>query len=246
MALDHRRRHAQPSGSAARSDPARWLYQLIAPVYDRISGEATLYAAARARTIELLNLQPGATVLDLACGTGRNHAAIQQRIGPAGRLVGVDRSPRMLARARQQGVRHGWANVALVETDVTNLTVQELEQAGAAAPPAGFDAALCTLGLSVIPDWRRAWAAMLTLVRPDGRIAVMDAGYPARPGQAGELVALRPAAWLLCRLFAADPRRQPWELVSTNSDNPTVERHTWGYIGVAAGTLRAPEGARWV
>lgn len=35
-------------------DPGRWLYELLAPVFDRLSGEATLYATARARTIEPL------------------------------------------------------------------------------------------------------------------------------------------------------------------------------------------------
>ena len=223
------------------ADPGRWLYELLAPAYDRVSGEAMLYATARARAIELLQLRPGATVLDVACGTGRNHEYIEQRIGPSGRLVGVDRSPRMLQQARERAAHHRWSNVELVETDVTNLTLRLPDEGGNAPPSAGFDAVLCTLGLTVISDWRSAWQAMLALVRPGGRIAIMDAGYPAKPGQAGEAVALRPVAWLLCRLFAADPRRQPWELVGTDTDNPTVERHTWGYIGVAAGTARAPE-----
>jgi ubiquinone/menaquinone biosynthesis C-methylase UbiE len=223
------------------ADPGRWLYELLAPAYDRVSGEAMLYATARARAIELLHLRPGTTVLDVACGTGRNHEHIQQRIGPSGRLVGADRSPRMLQQARERAAHHRWSNIKLVETDVTNLTLELLDEGGNAAPSAGFDAVLCTLGLTVIPDWRSAWQAMLALVRPGGRIAIMDAGYPAKPGQAGEAVALRPVAWLLCRLFAADPRRQPWELVGTDTDDPTAEQHTWGYIGVAAGTVRAPE-----
>jgi demethylmenaquinone methyltransferase/2-methoxy-6-polyprenyl-1,4-benzoquinol methylase len=223
------------------ADPGRWLYELLAPVYDRVSGEAPLYSTARARTIELLQLRPGATVIDVACGTGRNHEHIQQCIGPAGRLVGVDRSAAMLRRARERAAHHRWSNVELVETDVTNLTPGLFDEGGNAPPSAGFDAVLCTLGLSVISDWRSAWQAMLALVRPGGRIAIMDAGYPAKRGQAGEAVALRPVAWLLCRLFAADPRRQPWELVGTDTDDPTAERHTWGYIGVAAGTVRAPE-----
>ena len=225
-------------------DAGRWLYQLIAPVYDSVSGERTLYANARTRAINLLHLQPGATVLDVACGTGRNHELIQRQIGPAGQLVGVDRSPRMLAQARQRTTRRRWTNVTLVETDVTDLTRQQLDRAGAAPPAAGFDAVLCTLGLSVIPDWRSAYRTMLGLVRPGGRIAVLDAGYPAKAGQAGEVVAFRPTAWLLCRAFAADPRRQPWELVSADSDNVTVERYTWGFIGIAAGTVGASGAAR--
>jgi S-adenosylmethionine-diacylgycerolhomoserine-N-methlytransferase len=220
-------------------DPGRILYELLAPIYDWSSGEGPLYATARARTIELLRLRPGASVLDVACGTGRNHELIEQRIGTSGRLIGVDRSPRMLKRARVRIARRGWNNVHLAESDVTHLTPECLDALGVPPPDGGFDAVLCTLGLTVIADWQSAWRAMLALVRPGGRIAVMDAGYPARPGQAGEMVAVRPVAWLLCRLFAADPHRQPWQLVDSDTDNPIVERFTLGYIGVAAGSTRA-------
>jgi SAM-dependent methyltransferase len=143
------------------ADPGRWLYELLAPAYDRVSGEAMLYATARTRAIELLQLRPGTTVLDVACGTGRNHEHIQQRIGPAGRLVGADRSPRMLQQARERAAHHRWSNMKLVETDVTHLTLELLDEGGNAPPSAGFDAVLCTLGLTVISDWRSAWQAML-------------------------------------------------------------------------------------
>lgn len=59
------------------------------------------------------------------------------------------------------------------------------------------------------------------------------------------MIAVRPVAWLLCRLFAADPRRQASELVSSDSDDATVERYTWGYIGVAAGIPRTSGAARF-
>src|SRR4051812_7043877 len=49
--------------------------------------EWLLYAAARKRAIDMLQLQPGARIVDVACGTGANFALIEQRIGPAGELV---------------------------------------------------------------------------------------------------------------------------------------------------------------
>jgi ubiquinone/menaquinone biosynthesis C-methylase UbiE len=228
---------------ATPRDPGRWLYELLAPVYDRASGEGVLYAVPRARAIELLNLAPGARVLDIACGTGRNHQAILERIGADGRLVGVDRSPRMLSRARDRVARHDWRNVQLVQSDATHLTPVGLQALGVTPPGGGFDAVLCTLGLTVVSDWRAAWRSMLGLVRVGGRIAIMDAGYPARPGCAGETVALRPVTWLLCRLFAADPLRQPWRLVAPDTEETTEELFTLGYIGVAAGTTVSPSRA---
>jgi demethylmenaquinone methyltransferase/2-methoxy-6-polyprenyl-1,4-benzoquinol methylase len=222
------------------ADPAGLLYRLLGPVYDRISGEGRLYEIARARTVDLLHLRPGASVLDIACGTGRNHALIQERIGPAGRLVGVDRSTSMLRQARRRALKHEWTNVTLVNTDASGLNADRLTALGIETRPGGFDAVLCTLGLSVIPDWEGAWRSMLSLTRPGGRIAVMDAGYPRRPGAAGEAVLARPLAWLLCRLFAADPRRQPWRLVGRDTRDATEDRYTLGYIGVAAGTAHRP------
>ena len=44
--------------------------------------------------------QPGEVILDVGCGTGRNFERIRERIGPAGRLIGIEQSPEMLARAR--------------------------------------------------------------------------------------------------------------------------------------------------
>jgi demethylmenaquinone methyltransferase/2-methoxy-6-polyprenyl-1,4-benzoquinol methylase len=217
------------------NDPARRFYQAIAPVYDRVSGERILYARARRRAIELLGVRPRDIVLDVACGTGRNHELIMDKIGPSGRLIGVDRSPAMLNQARERVRRYGWSNVELIQCDVTDLDSDLLAKAGVTAPEEGFDAALCTLGLTVIPDWKKAWTSMLAMVRPGGGIAVMDAGYPPRPGDAGEVVALRPIAWLMCWMFAADPRRQPWQLVLKDTERPFRESYTFGYIGVAVG-----------
>jgi ubiquinone/menaquinone biosynthesis C-methylase UbiE len=121
---------------------------LLAPIHDWVSGERLLLAAARARAIDPLRLRSAATVLDVACGTGLNFALIEQRIGPAGRLVGIDRSARMLRRARALVARRGWETVQLVQADAEQVF----------APGAPFDAVLCTLGLSVIPDWRRPGA----------------------------------------------------------------------------------------
>lgn len=227
----------RPHPDPAPADPARRRYELIAPVYDWTSGERSLYAEARERAIDLLRLQPGASVLDVACGTGRNLELIEQRITRSGSLIGVDRSTRMLQRARRRVARHGWENLQLVQTDVRQLTPALLRASGAAVPAAGFDAVVCTLGLSVISDWKAAWQAMRALVRPGGRIAVMDGGYPARPGAAGEVVAYRPLAWLICRIAAADALRRPWELVEQDTDDVTVERFAHGYVATAAGTV---------
>jgi ubiquinone/menaquinone biosynthesis C-methylase UbiE len=209
----------------------RRRYRWIASVYDWANLEGVLYADARARAIELLDLRPGARVLDVACGTGANFALIEQRIGPSGDLVGVDVTPQMLDHAGARVARAGWSNVRLREGDVCEL--------GTARPGEPFDAAVCTLGLSVIPQWQRAWEAMVSSVRPGGRLAIMDAGYPEGDARRGDAVLPRPFAWALSRLFAADCSRRPWRLLKRDTGDPTSERFTWGWVTAAAGAKGA-------
>jgi SAM-dependent methyltransferase len=191
------------------------------------SCEGVLYADARAQAIERLDLRPGARVLDVACGTGANFALIEQRIGPSGDLVGVDVTPRMLNQARARVARAGWSNVRLREGDACELGAERLGEP--------FDAAVCTLGLSVIAQWQRAWEAMVSSVRPAGRLAIMDAGYPDGDGRRGHAVIPRTLAWELSRLFAADCSRRPSRLLQRDTGEPTSERFTWGWATAAAG-----------
>jgi ubiquinone/menaquinone biosynthesis C-methylase UbiE len=199
-------------------------YRRIARIYDVANLEWLLYAAARKRAIDMLQLQPGARVLDVACGTGANFALIEQRIGPTGELVGVDLTPQMLARARARVGDQAWKNVRLVEADICGSRDLNLGEP--------FDAAVCTLGLSVIPDWKTAWNAMVSLVRPGGRLAVMDAGTP-EPGQ--REVIPRPFARVLERLFVADCSRRPWRSLLRDTDASVTETFTWGWVTAASG-----------
>jgi demethylmenaquinone methyltransferase/2-methoxy-6-polyprenyl-1,4-benzoquinol methylase len=90
-------------------------YRALAPRYD----EATwMMEPLRRRAIDRLRLLPGDTVLDVACGTGKSFALIEEQIGPQGRLIGIDQSPDMLAIARARVERAGWRNVQLVESAV--------------------------------------------------------------------------------------------------------------------------------
>jgi ubiquinone/menaquinone biosynthesis C-methylase UbiE len=81
----------------------------------------------RRLAIERLDLRVGDVVVDVGCGTGLSFAAIEQRIGGEGRLIGVELSPEMLAVARGRVARHGWKNVDLIQAPA--------EEAGLPEPP---------------------------------------------------------------------------------------------------------------
>jgi S-adenosylmethionine-diacylgycerolhomoserine-N-methlytransferase len=236
---DIRQANANPAPAADLTAPlgrVRCRYRRLAPVYEGTLGERWLYAAARRRAIDLLRLTPGATVVDIACGTGLNFPLIEERIGPSGTLIGVDLTAAMLRRASACVQRSGWSNVTLVQDDVTALTRDRLERAGALPPGLQIDAVLCTLGLSVIPDPEAAWQAMLALARPGGAAAVMDGGPPPTPTVATQLV--RPLVWLGCRFFAADWTREPWRFVQRDLDHVEITWPHWGYVHAAGGTTR--------
>jgi SAM-dependent methyltransferase len=156
--------------------------------------------AIRRRAARALGVGPGARVLEVACGTGRNFRWIEDVIGPSGTLVGFDYSEEMLAAARALADRRGFRNVELVRGDAAVLDV--------GAEP--FDAVLCTLGMSAIPDHRRALARCRAVVRPGGRVVVCDA-RPLRGGLAAldpvvRAVYRRGAAWQPDRDLVGDLR----------------------------------------
>ena len=84
------------------------LYRSKAAGYDA-SAEFTM--PLRRRTIALLQLQPGQTVLDVGAGTGLSYPLLRNGVGEAGRVLAFEQSPEMFAFAQQRVQHEGWANV---------------------------------------------------------------------------------------------------------------------------------------
>ena len=82
---------------------------------DAVEYDRRTYAFARYRemVVGALPLRPGDTVIDAGCGTGLCFAALQERIGPGGTIVGVDAAPEMLELAAERVADAGWSNVVL-------------------------------------------------------------------------------------------------------------------------------------
>ncbi|MBE3558281.1 MAG: class I SAM-dependent methyltransferase [Ktedonobacteraceae bacterium] len=91
------------------------------------------FRALRRKSVAHLALFPGAVVLDLGCGTGQSFSLFERLIGPEGRIIGVDISPEMLARAQEKVTRNGWRNVTLIQANAESLHL----------PPESVDALHC-------------------------------------------------------------------------------------------------------
>lgn len=139
----------------------RIVYRLWAPVYDAVM--ARPFRVGRARAMALAALTPGERVLLPGVGTGADLPLLPEGV----RVVGVDLSEAMLARARARLPLRG-REIILEQGDAQALAVEE----------ASFDVAILNLVLSVVPDGRRCMGEALRALRPGGRIAVFDKFLP--------------------------------------------------------------------
>jgi len=123
--------------------------------------------AFRERLVRLARLDPGQSVLDIGCGTGSLAISAKRRVGPSGRVEGIDASPEMIARARKKATKAG------VDVAFTNGVVEALP-----FPDGYFDAVLSTLMLHHLPrDARRQCARqMRRVLKPGGRVLAVDFG----------------------------------------------------------------------
>jgi demethylmenaquinone methyltransferase/2-methoxy-6-polyprenyl-1,4-benzoquinol methylase len=154
--------------------------------------------AQRRRAVRELRLRPGATVVDLACGTGQNFPLIERAIGRDGRIVGVDLTDAMLAQAERRIEQGGWSNVSLVQADAAAYTF-----------PAEVDAVLSTYALSHLPECGDVIAHGAEALTPEGRWVALDLKAPDRaPAVLAQLgVALGRPFGAIDEWLA----RRPWE-----------------------------------
>jgi demethylmenaquinone methyltransferase/2-methoxy-6-polyprenyl-1,4-benzoquinol methylase len=147
----------------------------VRAMFDRISGfydvmnsvmTAGLHHRWRARAADLAALGPGGSALDVACGTGDLAIELARRVGAGGEVIGSDFSEEMLARARAKapGLAWEWGNAL------------ELPYASGR-----FDAATVGFGARNFSDLERGLAEMARVVKPGGRVVVLEITTPRKP-----------------------------------------------------------------
>jgi demethylmenaquinone methyltransferase/2-methoxy-6-polyprenyl-1,4-benzoquinol methylase len=146
----------------------RAMFDRIARVYDLMNSVMTagLHHRWRERAADLAAVGPGGRALDVASGTGDLAIELARRVGPTGTVVGSDFSEAMLERARQKSsaVTWEWANAL------------ELPY-----PDGGFDAATVGFGARNFSDLDRGLAEMARVVRPGGRVVILEITTPQGP-----------------------------------------------------------------
>jgi class 3 adenylate cyclase/ubiquinone/menaquinone biosynthesis C-methylase UbiE len=150
-------------------------------------GRATHMRRVRDRLLELLAPGAGETVLDVGSGTGEDVLELRQRVGPSGRVVGLDGSETMTREARRRAADAGVDGVEFVHGDATALEFAD----------ATFDGARCDRVFQYLLEPERAVHELARVIRPGGCVVIADTDWDTAvldsPDE--ELTARINAAW---------------------------------------------------
>jgi len=150
------------------------MFDRIAGVYDAMNSAMTagLHHGWRRRAADLARVGPGDRVLDVATGTGDLALELALRVQPGGEVLGSDFSEAMLERARAKSVALEGARPPRFEwADAMQLPYED----------ATFDAATVGFGARNFSDLGRGLREMARVVRPGGRVVVLEITTPTQP-----------------------------------------------------------------
>jgi S-adenosylmethionine-diacylgycerolhomoserine-N-methlytransferase len=177
------------------------MYRLQRHIYD---GTRRYYLLGRDQMIAGLQPAPGASVLEIGCGTGRN-LVLAAKHYPDAYFFGVDVSTEMLTSALSAISRRGLTQrIRVAHGDATAFD----PQLSLGIP--SFDRVMISYSLSMIPDWERVLDAAIARLNPGGQLHVVDFGKQERlPGTTRSLL----LHWL--KLFDVTPRDDLERAMST-------------------------------
>lgn len=182
--------------------------------------------AYRRMAVKALKLQPGDTVLELACGTGINFPLFQHYIGSEGKIIGVDLTDAMLEQAKKRVANQGWKNVTLLHHDASTYQI-----------PSNVNAVFSSYALSIFPDTQQVLMNIANSLAPSGRLTLIELQIPKFwPSW------IASAAVVLMKPFAVTQEwvaLRPWETISSTIneefDNVEVSEHFFGLTYIISG-----------
>jgi demethylmenaquinone methyltransferase / 2-methoxy-6-polyprenyl-1,4-benzoquinol methylase len=159
---------AAPASGTLPETQVEAMFDRIARVYDRMNAVMTagMDRRWRKRAADIANVGPGDRVLDVATGTGDLAIELRGRVGEGGEVIGLDFSEGMLELAREKAPEIRFDQGSALEL-----------------PYADGDFAAATVGFGArnFSDLGRGLAEMRRVVRPGGRVVVLEITTPQKP-----------------------------------------------------------------
>ena len=199
-------------GSVVQIDTITGLYE--DPEVSNLPAEVTDLSLGCGDPVTLASLEPGQTVLDLGSGGGIDCFLAAAKVGPAGRVIGVDMTPAMIDRARRNKAKVGAENVEFRLGEIEHLPVADNS----------VDVAISNCVINLSPDKAQVFREVYRVLKPGGRLAVSDI---VTDGPLPDAVKQDLAAWAGCVAGALDVTDYVAAIEAAGFSDVTLTRSYW-------------------
>ena len=237
----------------APAQPSQNVFTIMSEDYSRLNGyepDADLGVGCGLPT-RYAGIKPGDTVIDLGSGAGNDCFIARAETGADGKVIGIDFSPQMLAKARANAAKRGYDNVEFREGDIENM-------------PVGNDTADVVVSncvLNLLPRKDRIFKEIRRVLKPGGHFCVSDvvlqgifpkeftdnaamyAGCIASAIQQEDyLTEIRKAGFTDIRIERTKKIVIPDEVLQAYLDADTIQKYKAGNVGIYSITVT---GQKW-